>query len=1110
MIFRPASERKLDMGDAPPNTAISRAVARPQLQRRLAELLERRVGLIVADAGFGKSTLAALWSQRVVVAWHHCCSEDQELETFSRAIMRALRGAVSDLPEDLTQGRSSVGGPDASTEEAMRASAFAALLVAALDARLDEHLVLVLDDAHELVAGSSSWRLIENLCRQSGRLLHVLVLSRTEPPLELERLRGRGEVLSLTGRDLAFTVGEVCALLRETLGDVDDVLAADLHRITGGWPAAVCLARETLRSVPASERPQIVGRLRRRGSPVFTYLAREVFDALPEDVRRLLRLAARVDRLSPALCEVLGVRISGERLESCVRRGLFVEHDRAEPGWFKLSELARDFVCEHYPLSAQELRDAHRRAADWFERHGRCAEALRLLVASGDDVAIVRLLTVHGEALLSQGEVSALLRATDVLPAAARDATIEKLAGQAHLIRGEFERALGCLQRASTGDEQLEAGVAWRMGLIHHLRGELDQAEAIYRRGRRDGSQERDVALLLAWSATVDWLRGAVDASRAHSEEAFRVASASGDPHALAAAHNALAMLAALEGDRVANRMHYVRALENAERAGDVLQIIRIRNNRGSHYSEEGDYVAALEDLEICLDLADVAGFAHFRALALCNRGHTRFCLGRLEEAISDLHESRVLYTRIGSRNVTYPLALLAEVHRERGDLVLARAEYEEAIAHARRSGDVQGLGYAMSGLAIVLAGEPQTAALIDEALACGDGMSRVRTLNAAASVALERGDGAQAAELAADAASIARARRDRNGLAEALELWARAAPGDVARERLEQAISIFRALGNPVAEARAQVSLGPLLEAPRGQSLVAGAERRLRDLGAHGHAAAAAGVLAELKQRARPPVRVESLGRFRVLRDGVPVPANEWQSRKARELLKLLVLRRGRPVTRDAIMEALWPGGDPAKLSNRLSVALSTIRAVLDPGRRFEPAAFIASSSDTVTLELGALELDVELFFAAADAGLALLRAGHADAARERLVAAEAMYAGDFLEEDAYEDWAAPVREEARAAYLEIAHALAEDAAEQDDPQAAQRYLLRALEKDPFDERAHLALVAALSASGRHGDARRAYRGYAARMHQLDVEPAPFEPRHHAAARVAGAAAAS
>ena len=77
--------------------------------------------------------------------------------------------------------------------------------------------------------------------------------------------------------------------------------------------------------------------------------------------------------------------------------------------------------------------------------------------------------------------------------------------------------------------------------------------------------------------------------------------------------------------------------------------------------------------------------------------------------------------------------------------------------------------------------------------------------------------------------------------------------------------------------------------------------------------------------------VAIEALGRFRVLRAGAPVPRSAWRSRKARDLLKMLVARHGRPVSREALIEALWPEEDPVRCANRLSVALSTLRGVLD-----------------------------------------------------------------------------------------------------------------------------------------------------------------------------------
>ena len=242
--------------------------------------------------------------------------------------------------------------------------------------------------------------------------------------------------------------------------------------------------------------------------------------------------------------------------------------------------------------------------------------------------------------------------------------------------------------------------------------------------------------------------------------------------------------------------------------------------------------------------------------------------------------------------------------------------------------------------------------------------------------------------------------------------------------------------------------------------------------------------------------VSVASLGAFRVFRDGEPVPASAWQSKKARTLLKILLARRGRSTTRDFLMNTLWPDEDPERLANRLSVALATVRSVLDPAKLHPPDHFLAGDKDAVRLNLANLPVDVEAFMALAEQGLAMDRDGPGQEALSRLRAAEAAYAGDFLEEDLYEDWAASLREEARASYVSVARALARRAAAAADHDSAARYHLRILDKDGWDEGAHLGLVEALERAGRHGEARRQYRAYAARMQEIEVPVTAFPLR--------------
>jgi ATP/maltotriose-dependent transcriptional regulator MalT len=1071
------------------------ALTRAGLEERLDAGLARRLTIVVAGAGFGKSALLGAWAGRRNTAWYALTPEDRQLASFVRGLVGAFRLHVPDLPADLGAAIEGEQGPDPDPSDLGRSDAYAALLCSALQERLTGDLALVLDDVQELGADGGPVRLVESLVRQAPPALRLVLASRVEPPFPIERLRGQGQVVELTARELAFGPEETRLLLERALAAPVDDIAQEVQEGTGGWPAAVRLALEALRNVSPAERRRTVEGLRKPGSPLFAYLAEEVFDREPPEARALVRAVAPFERFNAELCEAVGIAGAAGVLGSLARRGLFVEVDRGEAGWYSLAALAREFALERLPLPAPELGALRRRAAEWLAARGYDEEALRALADAGAHEELAALLVSRGEAVLSAGAVDTVVRATDSLPPALRTAAIERLAGQARQIQGDWEGALACFARVSVGADDLEAGIAWRAGLIHHLRGNLEEAVAVYARGRLDGSAPRDEALLLAWHASLDWLRGDLEACRDRGSRAHEIAARTGDSQALAAAHTVLALIAAFAGDRAANETHYLRALDHAERAGDVLQIIRVRANRGSRRMEEADYAEAIAELDLALRLADLAGFAFFRGLALSNRGAARLQLGRFEEAIADLEAAKSVYQGIGSRDISYPLYHLGEIYRQRGDLALARAALEEAAGQASEAGDLQGLVPALAGLARVLATEePDRAAEIAaEAVGYGPGMAYVGALLAAADVELARGGRTRAAELAHEAAAEARARRDRAGLAEALELEA-ASTGDLdrARSRAEEAIALWREIGSPLGVARAELRLARILGPEQGRALADDAGRRLRALGARGPAALAARLVAGYDE-AGTPLAVESLGRFRVLRDGAPVPLAVWQSKKARDLLKLLIARRGRPTPRDVVIEALWPDGDPARVGNRLSVALSTLRSVLDPDRRFEPDRFVNAGRDAISLDLGNLDVDVERFLAEAAAGLDLWRRGEADAARERLVAAEAVYAGDFLEEDAYEDWAVALREEARATYISVARVLGEDALARGERDLAARYLLRSLEKDPYDEEAHLMLVELLASGGRHGEARRAYRTYAARMEEIQVEAVPF-----------------
>jgi ATP/maltotriose-dependent transcriptional regulator MalT/DNA-binding SARP family transcriptional activator len=1067
----------------------------------LSEVQRRRLTVVVAGPGFGKSTLTASWAAQGNVAWYCLGPEDCRMSTLARGVVDAVRLRVPMLSTELV-GVLSAGGAGAAgeDEEIARAEALAQFMAQALEANLPRELVLVLDGLDEVGVSPSTGQLIDSLCRMAPPTFHLVVSSRVELPFPIERLRGRGQVLELGGADLAFSEAEVTELFGRLTDDEDPATAAMLHDLTGGWPAAVRLAIESLRGVPLSHRRQALDRLRQPGGTLYRYLAAEVLGSQPEEVRRLIATVARTGLAAPALCETLGLTGAADILRSLAKRGLFVEGHGQRLDWFSLSPLVRETALMELPLDEAAARDVDLRTCEWLEQHGHSAEAVRLCRDRADWEGAVRLLERWGSRLVRAGEASDVVATLTCIPVGLRTPALEFVAGEASAVVGDWDGALACYERAALASAVTPPALAWRIVRMHYFHSDLDKALEDFQEadaGEDSTATLRDRALLFAWRSSARWLRGDEEGCRKDGARAFELATASGDPEALSCAHTALAMLAALEGDRAANDAHYLRALDYAVQAGDVLQQVRVRNNRGSLYLEQGFYEEAIAELDVALRSADLAGFASFRALALVNRGAAQYRLGRFEEAVDDLEAARRQYERMGSSDAAYALVNLARIYRERGDLAMARAAFEEAIAGTEEVEDVQALVPALAGLAVVLAtDDPERAErLADRAVAYGPGMDHAEALVSAGWVALANGRTGDATRCAAEAATAAASRRDRLSLAQALELAAVADPSSSGTlAKIEEAISLWSDLRSVTGKARAELLAALLTRNPAG---VESAEAELRRLGVRSHHSlvrhlATAGFDARMSGADHAGVAVHTLGRLRVLVDGTPVPASAWQSRKARDLLKILVALRGRPVPREEMMELLWPGEQPEKLANRFAVALSTLRSALDPGKRSSKAPFVVSDRDAVRLDTGRVSVDVEGFLADAADGLARSRRGDAKAV-EVLDRAESVYTGDFLEENAYDDWAVALREAARASYLQVCRALAEAAVARNDGEVATKYLRRLIERDPYDEPAHLELVRVLLESGHHGEAHRSYRAYSGRMREIGMEPSPF-----------------
>jgi len=1052
---------------------------RPRVEARLFEATGRRLTALTAGPGYGKTTLLTQVFPPGRAIWHTCTSVDTAVAQFARTLYEKTRLLVPALSPEILLAIEGAG-------DSGHLEAVAAALAQDLERVLTRDTVLVVDEVHEIEDSDESVAFLATLCRSAPPRLHIVTASRHQLPFPTSRLAVAGEANNITEGELAFSPTETADVVAARLGHRDDDLAKEIHAKTGGWPVAVVYAVEAIGQGGSIDLEEALS-----GETLMQYLAEEVLSRAPREMMEALSLVAPLPWVSPELIDHL---IGDAPALGTIQFGPRTSHLFADvpdaPRGRAVAPVVRAFLRAQGP-EAPTVRVLSA-AADWYEAEGHLAEALFCHSMSNDSRAAIAFLHRRGEEMVARGmarQVGELVEELDD----GHDPELALLGGEVKQLLGDWEGALASYRRLLPATGPVPARVAWRVGLGHHLRGDVGAALAAYDAGDLDSADPGDGAALCAWKASAHWLRGDVEAAERLAEQALELAQRADASRSLATAHTVLAMVAALRGDRAGNDMHYLRALEHAERARDVVQTIRIRSNRGSHFLEEGDFEAARAELEIALRLADMTGFEFWRGMALVNRGETLGRLGALDEAIADLTQSQATFRSIGSAFQAYPLHNLGDVYAARGDVAMARSCYERALELVDET-DQQGLVPALSGLARLLTQDDNERArqLARRATEIDSVIGRARALVSLGWVEHAAGDMTAAAALALQAAEVARSRRDLPYLAHALELQALATePHDL--ELLTEAQGIWKEIGAQVEIARLDYLIAEELGGTDGLALASAAARALGRLGAKGHAQRAMAVALRLARRGMEGVRIKTLGGFTVTIDGEPVPTSAWQSKVARTILAMLIANRGRPVHREVLIERIWPGEELAKANNRLSVALTTIRNVLDPHKQFPNDHYLRGDRDSVSLASGAVHIDVEEFFEACARGRELVRTGDVDRGIEILRSGEAMYVGEFLEEYVYDDWAVGLREEARTAFVEIATVLAEADSRAGDHDGAARHYLRILERDPYDERTHLNLVRAMIAAGRHGAARRLYGGYVSRMGELDVEPEPY-----------------
>lgn len=1043
--------------------------------------------MVTGPPGSGKTHLARTRARSDRAIWLGLRDLHDGTELAARLVGH-LRSRIAGLPGWLSAAVTPSGGPVTNSDPLRRAEQVGSLLGQELGVALHRPMTLVIDEMERLDDDPLAMRLVESLVRTAPESLSIVLTTRTGIPFAVHRLRSDDRVLEVGTDELTLDSDHARGLLLDRWPDLD---APAVYTATGGVPGDLLAVGSLLAATDPVERSATLSRVvsAPSGDIAAKALALRYTALTPQ--QRLL-----VDEL-----QVLGGATTGElerlghhdaaKLAPFLLDAMLIEPEPAVGDRLRTTRRAATIIAPDAVIAAQRANDVTRSVAGSGDPLGAISIALNWGTPDLLESAVSR----YGAAAIDAGGAQLVLDAISGLPMSNH---LRGMAGRAAQSLGDAARACEEYERAAAIEVRISD--AWRHGLIEYFRGDVTAAGRVYERGiaaAAPDDEPSDTARLLGYAGAVAWLAGDLDLARDRSRTALDVATAAGDDGALAVAATLAAMVAASDSDRVANDSHYVRALQHAERAADILQIARIRSNRGSRLMEEGEYESALDELDDAVRYAEIGGYDMMLALALTNRGEVTIRLGRLDDARTDLATAVDLLQRQGTAIVAYPLVQLSRLFSIRGDLEQARGAAEQALAITDPSSDRQIHVAALNQVAIALAPLDPDGAwdAARQATAIGEGsLDAAETWTTVGRLAVDRDDFDAGETATARAIEIARSRRDRHALATGLEIHARI-QSDVGERRrsLEEAYTLFDELGCPIDAGRVEVAIAAERLDALAVARVAAVADQARRLGARPLLAQAEELLERHDTTTRTVLTVTTLGSFSVALRGETVPIKQWQSKKARDLFKMLVSLRGRPLTRDLAIERLWPDDDPAKASSKLSVALATTRSVLDPDKEFPPEHYVRAEADSIVIDTTTVRADVDQFLAAASSASTELRRTRSDRSVAMLAAVEARYTGDLFEDDPYVDWYVPLREEARAVYLNITRELASIRADSGDLDDAIRLYLRLLEREPYDEPAHLALVSALSEVGRHGDARRRYQHYADRMRELDLEPRSF-----------------
>ena len=988
----------------------STTLTRQRLIDRLHEATASRVTLLVAEAGYGKTTLladfAARSGQRTL--WYRLDPTDADSITWTNYLIAACRELIPDFGRATMALLAQVGAAGPPNH------VFVASLIDELRQMGEAPTTVVLDDFHAVDSSAEVSDIIERLLKDAPPWMHFVISTRRRPNLRFGRLEAMGEVTHIGTDELRFEAEEIRDLFTDRFNAPleSDVLEA-VDRRTRGWAASLQLFYGSIRNKPAAAARTLARMLSGAESPIYDFLAEEVLANIPLDVEALIVRASILDLIVSAhVVELLDDgkrRPSAAKIESLIEEadylGLLSRSSESSTAR-QLHPLLRGFLTRRLQsqMSSDEIAQMHVRLARAIEATEPLTAARHYLEARRD---LDAMRCVGGSVMhtIGSGQWGVASDLIDRLKGVRADPAVAAIQSRQFIESGELGRAAQVLASADATDATPEVRAVFRHAKLSlgWRTGDRDLMRAALAESHTDSETPpilRDIFGFWADASSVSPLTHTYSSLIAKLEKMAADQTEAGYRYFSAISrHNAAVMSAGAGGFREA-----IRLANDAIANFDLVPGVD-HERYSSHatlvmcFFEQGDRNKAEDHARLALSTGTERGDVHSDiAYTLATIGEHARATRLLESALELRRSGRsdvaadvvsALARAVMSLPMS-PVTALAELEAVPRGLPLDTGYdldvHTIAIAAWLMEGDTD---RALQEIAVASArsaakGSRRTDSRLDllSAMANANGEALRAALASAASVG----------ELAVLSAADVLGRylwlipEGPVTLRTSIENW-RSRWLPVLRRQLEDG-----GTANALAAAQLLDEYGEVADVGRLRAFVKTYRRHSRGAQSLGR---------QLARKVAPTLTISDLGRTELAVGDRTVSLGEMR-RKASSLLMYLVTRPSHSATRDQVLEELWPESNPDAAANSLNQAMYYLRRDIDPW--FEEDI----SVDYVVLQADLLWLEPALVkIASAEfALLARTPIGQAAGSRTALSVLE-MYSGRFCPEFEYEEWA-------------------------------------------------------------------------------------------------------